>query len=771
MVVRNDDNRPGWGDGATLTRMLVASFLILVAVRPVPLRAQAIVHHVLVLNSYHQGLSWTDGIVEAIQSTLLDPKTNPVADTTELYIEYMDAKRMAFDDALEQQWHEYLATKYGGASLDLIIVSDDDAYNFLRAHRDALFPETPVIFCGVNSFQSEDLDGLEQFTGVVEQVDIRSTIDVALDLHPDTRHIYVVNDATATGQLVQQELEAVLPGFEDQVDFTIILDPSIEDLQVLRNLTDDSVVSLILLNRGGDGRFHTYEADIQLLSEMTNLPVYGLWDVYLGWGLVGGMLTSAELQGETAAEMAIQVLNGADIRRLAVVEQSPNRYMFDYEQLKRFDIRLSDLPDATTRIGAPSTVILNRPPPFLERYGMTVGGVLGSVVVALGAALLQRRNLLKKQAAEVMLKQLSEELVQARSSMEDRVQARTRDLENRSRQLQIASTVAREAAAIRDVEDLMRTVVDLISESFGFYHTGIFLLDDSQEHAVLRSASSEGGDRMIGRGHSLRVGREGIVGSVAQTGEPRIALDVAQDRAWLKTQELSETRSEMALPLQVQDRVIGVLDVQSKQPDAFGPDDIEVLSIVADQLGLAIENARLFEESQAAIRRFETAYGERMEATWAGVGERVYRYDGFEVQPAGNASRRTEQTEDDGRLVVPIVLRGHEIGSIVLMRDPSVSPWTDEERDLAEAISIQAGLSLENAQLLSESRSRARRERLIRQITGRIQQAPDVEGVLQTAVRELGRAFGTSRNIVQFRPSKADASDAGGNGDVDDGGK
>jgi signal transduction histidine kinase/putative methionine-R-sulfoxide reductase with GAF domain len=171
----------------------------------------------------------------------------------------------------------------------------------------------------------------------------------------------------------------------------------------------------------------------------------------------------------------------------------------------------------------------------------------------------------------------------------------TADLERRSVQLEAAAQVAREATAIRDVNQLLDETVRLISERFGFYHAAIFLVDEKGEYAVLRAASSEGGQQMLARVHKLRVGRVGIVGYVAGSGEPRIALDVGKDAVFFSNPDLPETRSEMALPLKVQERTIGVLDVQSTEAKAFGEEDVTVLQTMADQVAIALENARLFQ--------------------------------------------------------------------------------------------------------------------------------------------------------------------------------
>jgi GAF domain-containing protein len=710
------------------------------------------------LNSYHHGLNWTDGIVEATREVIFDTDYNPVADRTELYLEYMDTKRLPMNEQVEQSWYDYLQDKYEDVSLDVILVSDNNGYDFLRRYRDELFPGVPVVFCGVNFFQSKDLAGLESFTGVVEQMDPRSTIEVALDIHPETERIYVISDQTTTGRLVQQQVDAAVPAFEGRVAFEMLTNASVADLQRLRNLSDEELVLLVVFNRDQEGNFYDYRQGMDLLMSITDRPIYGVWDFYLGFGLMGGMLTNSGLQGRTAAEIVVQILNGADARNLPVVEQSPNRYMFDYEQLQRFNVSPGEVPQ-TAGISGARTVIINQPPPVLEQYGLVVGSVAGVIVIAAGIVILQRNNLRKQRMTETALRETNRALEDARTSMEEQVQERTADLRERSLQFQTAALVASEAAGIRDTETLMRTISDLLAERFDYYHVGVFLVDEAGEYAVLRYASSEGGRQLVARGHRLRVGQEGIVGYVSSRGEARIALDVAADQTWRDTPELSRTRSEMTVPLVAQDRVIGVLDVQSEKPAAFDREDIEVVEIVADQLALGIQNARLFEESRQTFARLQTAYGERLNALWSRFNQgRVYGYDGFEVYATGDATAvggaedapADKGNGDNGHISVPIQLRGQIVGTIELERD-SDDAWTPEERELVESIGLQAGLSLENARLLSESQSRAQRERVIGDITSQMRETLDMDVILQTALREIGSRLGIPNIEVQLR--------------------
>ncbi len=336
---------------------------------------------------------------------------------------------------------------------------------------------------------------------------------------------------------------------------------------------------------------------------------------------------------------------------------------------------------------------------------------------------------------------MASELQRLYTGLERLVAQRTADLSRRTSQLEAAATVARRAAEIRDMDTLLNQTVRLISDRFGFYHAGIFLVDEAGEYAILQAASSEGGQRMLARGHRLKVGRVGIVGYVAGTGEPRIALDVGADAVFFDNPDLPLTRSEMAVPLKVGERVIGVLDVQSVEPEAFTQEDVAVLQTMADQIALAIENAHLLEESRRALEELGRLYGERAREAWRMVASSrlaVYRYTGVDVEPLP-APVVLAGEEDGRRLAVPIRLWGQTIGSILLQRTEEQPPWSPEEQRLAEEIGEQIALALENARLITETESRAAREQMLSEITSRLTRSLDTDALLDAAVRELAR--------------------------------
>jgi GAF domain-containing protein len=367
------------------------------------------------------------------------------------------------------------------------------------------------------------------------------------------------------------------------------------------------------------------------------------------------------------------------------------------------------------------------------------------------------------------------QLESLQTGLEHQVAGRTADLARRSAQLEAAARVARGAAAVRDVELLLEETVHLISDHFGFYHAGIFLLDEAGEYAVLRAASSEGGQRMLARKHKLRVGKVGIVGYAAGTGRPRIALDVGEDSVFFNNPDLARTRSEMGLPLKVRERVIGVLDVQSTQEAAFSEEDVAVLEIMADQVALAIENAYFLEESQRALRELEALHGRRTRQAWQERAEThqptAYRYTraGVEaVSPALVPEPETQgltEEQDADRLAVPIQLRGQSIGSIVLQQDTTEAHWSTDEIALVREVSTQIGLALENARLLEESQRRGQREYAIRRVTEQMQRAVGLENVLQSTVAQLGRVTGAPRVYVRLGTEAELGPDNGGGTD------
>ena len=352
---------------------------------------------------------------------------------------------------------------------------------------------------------------------------------------------------------------------------------------------------------------------------------------------------------------------------------------------------------------------------------------------------------------------------------EQRVIERTSELQKtteeslkRAQELRTISEVARAISAETKLGTLLNRVTNLVSEAFGFYHVGVFLLDQTKTSAILRATNSPGGRKMLARGHSLKVGQVGIVGYVTSAGEPRIALDVGTDAVFFDNPDLPQTRSEMALPLKVRDSIIGALDVQSTEVNAFSQEDIETISILADQIAIAIENARLLEETQQALSEIQAVYGESISRAWE--NKTVKNLIGYQYSAAGGqqvrepierkesreamqAGRTNISPAEDGSpaLAVPIRLRDQVIGVVNIRSGESNRPWKEDEIAVVEATVERLALALENARLFEETSGRAAREHAVAEITAKIRQTNDPQAMIQTALQELKRVLGVTR--------------------------
>jgi len=352
-------------------------------------------------------------------------------------------------------------------------------------------------------------------------------------------------------------------------------------------------------------------------------------------------------------------------------------------------------------------------------------------------------------------------------NLEQRVAERTRDLEQansqnekRAKQFESIARISNTIASVQNLRELLPLISEVISQYFDFYHVGIFLTDTDNQYAVLSAANSEGGRKMIQRHHQLRIGEQGIVGYVTQTGKPRIALDVGEDINYFTNPELPSTHSEMALPLKAGNEVIGALDIQSTEVGAFTNEDFKTLSTLADQVSLAIQNARLFDQNQKAISEFEAIQRQYLHETWNRLSKEKkltgYRYS---ITGAIPLNENTESAESEGEtnsheISVPIVLRGEKIGTLSVQTPKNERIGTDQV-DLIKAVAERVALSAENARLFDETIRRAERERIVSDIATKIGTSFRTESILRTTATELSQLLEDADVVINLQaPNK-----------------
>ncbi len=395
-------------------------------------------------------------------------------------------------------------------------------------------------------------------------------------------------------------------------------------------------------------------------------------------------------------------------------------------------------------------------------------------VMAAMTAVFYRHRALLKVAVENRNKQVitNQRLEETNKNLENLVKTRTNDLNRANDQLQIktmrlqaASEISQELMAnIHEKSaELLARGARIISEKLGFYHVGIFLLDEKHEYAVLRASNSKGGQQMLTRRHQLRVGGTGIVGYVAQSGRPRIALDTGADAVFFNNPDLPDTRSEIALPLKFGTTVIGVLDVQSTKSSAFNTEDANTLSTLANQIAVVIKNLQSDGDKTAPFKIINRQASAQLSSGRTPAGYAITTEGTItNATPANNpifdkaiASGETVilnpvSKGSPSTLTVPVKLRDQVIGILHIEASETNKKWTEDEVAMVQAISERAALALENARLLESATHRAEQEETIAHITTQIGSSTDFNRILQTTIQELGQALGVSRSFIQL---------------------
>lgn len=355
------------------------------------------------------------------------------------------------------------------------------------------------------------------------------------------------------------------------------------------------------------------------------------------------------------------------------------------------------------------------------------------------------------------------------TELEKRVADRTQDLEQQTRWLRLAAEIVRDAAYSRNLDELLNRSSGLILERFKFYHTGIFLLDNNSEYAVLVASPTEAGQRMISNNYRVHVGEVGIVGHVAASGEPQTILNKGIDAVHFNNLFLPNSRAQLAVPLKVESRIIGVLEVQSDHLQAFTSEEIAIMQIMADQLASAIERTRLLQTVEKSLNELEGAYGRYTLESWKeladGVqsGNKGYRFDNIRIQSVAelpelgkqvlatgttvSSNGNDQKSEKQNTFAMPIKLRGQIIGVVTVKLKEDYNTNTIST---IESATERLALAMESARLYEEARLRADREQSISRITSAISTPTEYEEILQTTVREIGKMLDDAEVAIQI---------------------
>ena len=397
---------------------------------------------VLILHSYYKGYKWTDDEHKGIESVL-----GPKIGNNNLYVEYMDTKKI-YGALYSQRLLEVYKLKYKNFKFDTIIATDNNAFEFLLKYREILFVDTPVVFCGVNFFDKSDLKEVKKFTGVNEENDFVLNIELILKLHPKTKHIIFINEWTTTGRAVHGAFLKVMPQFNKDIEFMLLEDVPLEYIIDMVNKNDeDSAILYTAFSKDKSGQIFEYNESLKLIAKNATIPIYTPYEFNLGLGVVGGLMISGYDQGEVAAQIVLRILQGETIENIPVKMVTPKRYIFDYEQMQKFSIGKSDLPEGTYLINVPETFYYK----YKELIAM-IAIVFFALLFIISALLL---NIYKRKLYEKELKSSQEEL---RGMARRLVETEEKGRKNISRELH--DQVGQNLTILGVNLNILRTLVD-----------------------------------------------------------------------------------------------------------------------------------------------------------------------------------------------------------------------------------------------------------------------------------------------------------------------
>lgn len=325
--------------------------------------AAAPAKNILTLHSYHKGLSWTDNLVRGIDDGFENSGLN-----YSITHEFMDTKRIFSSDYLKQL-KEIYQLKYSKVEFDVIISTDDHAFNFLLDHHQELFGNTPVVFCGVNNFNQKMLQEHENFTGILENIDMGSTLEIVQKLHPDAKRFIAISDQTLTGKANRLLFEEAVSKHSQQVELVFLDNHTMDEVrQQVSTLAKEDVTFWLTFTWDRNGNYYSFRESAALIAENNTAPLYSFWDFHLGYGITGGRLASSYYQGQKAVEVALDVVKGTPASEIRVITESPNRFMFDHNQLTRFNLDQSRLPQ--------DSIFINQPKNFYSDYTLLAWSII-----------------------------------------------------------------------------------------------------------------------------------------------------------------------------------------------------------------------------------------------------------------------------------------------------------------------------------------------------------------------------------------------------------
>jgi PAS domain S-box-containing protein len=345
---------------------------------------------VLLLHSYHKGYAWSDDISKTIEKELF-----PYQDI-EVSTEYMDTKRITTSSYINKLALLY-KEKFSKRNFDLIIVSDNNAFDFAVKHKDTLFKNIPILFCGINNFDKKnfyDNNLQENMTGILEGVDLEKNFELITKLHPNANKLLILNDTSKTGLALKKDLEPIIQNYKSKLKIEYIDNMNIKAIKTkVSKLDKNTIILFLLFSKDKEGQYFTYKKGFKKIKASAQVPIYGVWDFYIKYGLVGGLLTSAVSQGESVSKMAIDILTkNKPIHNIPIITKSPNKYIFNYNEVEKYNIKIEPF--------IKNYSFINKPKSIYEEYTEFVLLSIISIFILSGLVLIMRVNIQQRKVLQ-----------------------------------------------------------------------------------------------------------------------------------------------------------------------------------------------------------------------------------------------------------------------------------------------------------------------------------------------------------------------------------
>ncbi len=369
--------------------------------------------HILVLNSYHRGFKWTDDTVASFLETLesLSPEHKYA-----FYIEYLDWKKYPTQKNIENMYAN-LRYKYGSKPIDLIVATDDKALELAINYRQEQLKNISIVFTGVSqdSFKLLSNDQ-ENITGVIENIDLEPTIQIAKLIKPDFNKIYTIHDFTESGIAMNKEVSSTVKSIDESLNCIALPPMAVDDIIAsVKELPSDSIVLITTFYRDAQGLIVENSEFASLISKYSNVPVFSLYDFYLGYGVIGGAVLQGSKQGELAAKLANDYFDDKNLKSLTPVVDPKTEVIVDYNEITKYKVDIDKLPK--------NTVILNKPLSFKESnpeaYYLVMTVIFLLIILVLSLIYYTRRLIRTKRQLESQNEKLHDLYEQVYNSEEE----------------------------------------------------------------------------------------------------------------------------------------------------------------------------------------------------------------------------------------------------------------------------------------------------------------------------------------------------------------